>query len=182
MSETYLGEIRAFSAGIVPKGWMAANGRVLKISDYKALFSLIGTTYGGDGRTTFALPDLRARSLIGSTMTPAQPTQGGGTINPGDKGGLESVTLTKGQMGGHAHAWLATANPAGSPNPSAGRLATPADAVGNLYAQMDQGANNVTLAGDTVGVAGGNAPHENMQPYLVMIYCIAVTGVFPTRD
>jgi microcystin-dependent protein len=181
MTSQFLGEIRAFSAGVVPKGWLPANGRLLPIKDNAALFALIGTSYGGDGRTTFALPDLRARSLIGSTMTPTQPTLGGGKINPGDRGGVESVTLTQSQLPGHAHVWMATAEAAGIPNPAGARLAVAADKAGNLYAPMGVGANNVTLANDTIYLAGGNAPHENMQPFLVTVYCIAVTGIYPTQ-
>lgn len=167
MSEPYLGEIRPFGFGFTPKGWASCDGQLLLIAQNSALFSLLGTMYGGDGRTTFGLPDLRGRT--GMHVKPAH-TQG-------ERGGEEGVTLTIAQIPLHSH----TAN-------CSNVLGTQTSPAGKFWAQDSDGnvvfssAGGATMAATAVGNAGGGQPHPNMQPYLVVNYCIAVQGIFPSRS
>ncbi len=167
MSEQFLGEIRAFSFGFAPKGWAVCAGQLLPINQNTALFALLGTTYGGDGRTTFALPDLRGR--VGLHTGAAYPQ--------GQSAGSETVTLTSAQIPMHTHAAHGSTSAATQPSPA-----------GNYWAQ-DSGGNltfaptaNATMAPGAVGSAGSGQGHPNLQPFLCVNYCIALQGIFPTRS
>lgn len=169
MSEPFIGEIRVFAGNYPPAGWAFCDGSVLSISENETLYALIGTTYGGDGVTNFKLPDLQGRSPVG-VGTPS----GGTPHTLGQQGGVEQVTLTTAQLPGHTHqaSFAADAN---TTSPSQAKWA--AQAV-NAYSE---GATTANLAPDAIRPAGGSQPHENMPPYVVVSYIIALWGVFPTR-
>jgi microcystin-dependent protein len=158
-----------FGGNFAPAGWMFCEGQLLPISENETLFNLIGTTYGGDGQSTFALPDLRGRLPI------HQGAGGGGTYQLAEQGGVESVTLTVNQMTGHGHALLATTS-----------LGTQLNPLGNLVAQCSsikmyrQQAAAAPAAANAVGPAGGSQPHDNFQPYLCVDFIISLFGIFPT--
>lgn len=168
MLDAYLGEIRSFAFGYAPRGWEACDGQLLPIQQFQALFSLLGTTYGGNGTTTFALPDLRGRVPIDAS--PAHPQ--------GQSDGEEAQVLTPGQMPAHTHQWMADGDVADSASPSDALAAasTPTDP------QWSNSTATVAMAAELVGTAGTGAGHANMQPYLVVEYCIAVDGNFPPRN
>jgi microcystin-dependent protein len=168
MSNAFLGEIRAFPYNFAPRGWAFCNGQLLPISQNQALFSLLGTTYGGDGQITFALPDLRGRAAISSG-------QGPGLSNYilGEETGTESVTLTTNQLPAHTHPSAVSSDPGTSPSP-AGKL----PARGGAYGTTNPGA----AAATQVGAAGGGQPHTNLPPTLTINYCIALQGIFPSRN
>jgi microcystin-dependent protein len=172
VSEPYLGEIRIFGFNFPPQGWASCNGQTLPISQNTALFSLLGTTYGGDGISTFALPDLQSR-------VPVHQGQGAGlaAYSAGQTGGTESVTLLPAQMPAHTHSVHANNNPAEAHRPEGRALA---QASTDIYVAAPD-ASTVMNAG-MLGDAGGNDPHPNIQPYLVLNFCIALQGVFPARD
>ena len=168
MAQPYVGEIRMFAGNFAPAGWMFCDGQLLPISEYETLFNLIGTTYGGDGQSTFALPDLRGRIPL---------HQGSGFVLA-QNGGEETVTLTAQQIPLHSHAFLASADNAATAN-----------AQGNVLAQTPSytpyiGATpvNTALHSSSIGAAGGSQPHQNMQPYLGLTFCIALQGIFPSQN
>jgi microcystin-dependent protein len=175
--DPFVAEIRIFPFNFAPKGWAFCNGQLLPLSQNTALFSLLGTTYGGDGKSTFALPDLQGRA-------PMHPGQGQGLSlhDLGETGGSETVTLLQSEMPAHTHTIMAAGNPppanAGSPDPalslsrSSGTTAYQASPFSNL-GLMDPMA---------IGIAGGSLPHNNMQPYLTLNFNIALQGVFPPRS
>lgn len=171
MSECYLGEIRNFGYARAPEGWQPCQGQLLTITANQALYSLLGTKYGGDGKTTFALPDLRGR--IGVNINPASPD-----YQLGKAGGAENVTLTQGQMPTHNHAFQGRAE-AGTSAAVAGNIVS--SAAGSpappLYAPPS--ATPIPLNPGSVTVTGGGLPHPNIQPFLVTNYCIAVVGLYP---
>lgn len=172
MSEPYLGEIRLMPYAWPPKGWALCQGQTLAINTNAALFSLLGTTYGGNGTTTFQLPDLRGRSI-----RHASPDTPRGTM-----AGQEAVTLTSDQMPAHIHAVMAAP---GNANSAAFEGALVSDAVAggnpaNIYA--DAGSPPQALSPACVGAQGGSQPHNNCQPSLVLNYCIAVSGIYPSRN
>lgn len=178
MSEPFTAEIRIFAGNFAPRGWASCDGQLLPISQNTALFSLIGTTYGGDGRTTTALPNLQGRA-------PMHPGRGPGLTSRrlGQRGGVETVTLTESQMPSHNHSVTADANPGGfggggadSPDP-VGRFLASTSASGQFYA--DGNSNVVQMAATTN--TGGSGSHVNMQPYLTMNYIIALAGLYPSR-
>jgi microcystin-dependent protein len=164
MAEPFFGEIRMFSGTTVPQGWLPCDGRLMPIRGNQALFSLLGTSYGGDGQTTFGLPDLRGRVAM----------HRGGDVQFGQQGGEPAHTLTAGEMAPHEHALSAS-------------VAAPAsgDPAGNVVAAAQVWSSSTTaltsLSGQSLATAGGGQPHENMQPYLALTFCIAVRGVFPDR-
>ncbi len=160
----YVGEIRMFGGNFPPLGWMFCEGQLLPISEYETLFQLIGTTYGGDGQETFALPDLRGRTPV---------HQGSGYII-GEMGGVEQVTLTVAQIPNHTHPMVATGAAGTDTTPASSLL--PSSAVASIY---DVGPDT-TLSPQAVSPAGGSQPHENMQPFLVINYIISLYGVFPS--
>ena len=172
MSEPYLGEIRLMPYDWPPKGWALCQGQTLPISNNQGLFALLGTIYGGDGVTTFKLPDLRGRALRHASSDAPQGTMGG----------QETVTLTSNQLPQHMHA-VTTAAGNGNTSEFAGAVVSDAAAGGtptNLYADGSSPVQG--LAPACVDTQGGSQPHENCQPSLVLNYCIAVSGVFPSRN
>ncbi|HET8898279.1 MAG TPA: tail fiber protein [Rhodanobacteraceae bacterium] len=173
MADPFVAEIRLNAFNFAPRGWASCDGQLLPLSQNTALFSLLGTTYGGNGKSTFALPNLQGRS-------PMHPGQGPGLSlhDLGEMGGVESVTLLESELPSHGHALLASARDGIDNKPAAEALAK---GVGiGQYAPHTSGAP-VTLAPDALSVAGGSLPHNNMQPYLVANFCIALQGVFPPR-
>ena len=170
--EGYIGQVILFAGNFAPRTWAFCDGQLLAINQNQALFSIIGTIYGGDGRTTFALPDLRGRVAIGPRNGP-----GLSDYRQGARGGLETVTLNQTQIPSHTHpAALATASgPADDPQ-AAGRYL--ASGRVDVYSQTPGGPS---LAGLTVGNTGGNQSHENRMPYLALNYVICLQGIFPSR-
>ncbi|MGA7614705.1 MAG: tail fiber protein [Thermoanaerobaculia bacterium] len=164
MAQPYIGEIRMFAGNFAPAGWMFCSGQLLPISEYDALFNLIGTTYGGDGQSTFALPDLRGRIPI---------HQGNGFIM-GETGGAEEVTLTVPQISAHSHPFLAANATAASSNPAAALLAEPTASIYNA------GTNPVGMSPQVVSSTGGSQPHNNFQPYLCVDFIISLFGIYPS--
>ena len=165
MSEPFLSEIKILSFNFAPKGWALCNGQLLPINQNQALFALLGTTYGGNGQTTFALPNLRGRVQI--------HMGNGHTL--GETGGSTSVTLNQSQMPQHLHFLTA--------QPSTGNQLAAASAVlaqaSNVYHTAD---NLVAINPESVSNVGGNQPHNNMMPFLVLNFCIALQGIFPSRN
>jgi microcystin-dependent protein len=156
MAEPFLGEIRLFTFGFVPRGWAACQGQLLPINQNQALFSLLGTTYGGNGQTNFALPDLRGRSAVGP----------GSEVTLGERAGQESHALTAAEAG---HALVADVAP-GTNRPGGALLAR-----GGAYADS-------ATSAELVSAVGGGQPHENRPPYLALTYAIALQGIFPSRN
>lgn len=171
--EPYLGQIAVFGFNFCPRDWARADGALLPIAQYQALFSLLGTTYGGDGRTTFGLPDLRGRTVVGTGQGPGLLS-----IGQGDRGGQAQVTLTPAQMPQHSHALVASTAPATHAAPD-GRLLA---ATQNAGAYAAAGGATATLAPTSVAPQGGSQPFSVRDPYLGMTACIAVWGAFPPRD
>jgi microcystin-dependent protein len=179
-SEPFIAEIIMFGGNFAPRGWAFCNGQLLQIAQFQALFALLGTTYGGDGRTTFGLPDLRGRVPVHPGTAP-----GLSTYRLGQKGGLEQVTLTSNQMPSHTHTASAVVNA----TDNRGDAETPG---GNVWAQKARdddystAAPDVTMKADAVTVAAGNTgggqAHENRQPYLAVNFIIALQGIFPPRN
>ncbi len=161
-----------FAGNFAPRGWAFCNGQLLPISQYDALYALLGTTYGGDGQTTFAVPDLRGRAPVHVGTLP-----GGGTYAQGQAGGAESVTLLTTQIPPHTH--TLTAGAVGTQASPAGGLpgTTPARDFRYSNASAD-----VTLHPDALQLAGGSQPHNNLSPYLGMSFIIALEGIFPSRN
>lgn len=165
MAQPYVGEIRMFAGNFAPAGWMFCEGQLLPISENETLFQLIGTTYGGDGQETFALPDLRGRVPV---------HQGDGFVLA-EQGGVEQVTLTLNQIPIHSHPLVASAGPGNGNNP--GGNVTGESAAVKIYISEAPSAN---LAPQAVGIAGGSQPHENMQPFLCISFIISLFGIFPS--
>jgi len=169
MPTPFLAEIRLTSFAFAPSGWAFCNGQVLSINQYTALFSLLGTIYGGNGTTNFALPDLRGRA----------PMHVSNTYTLGARGGEESHTLTVAEMPAHLHALRASGQVAASSSPNAGVLAAVARGGTPAYA----GATNLEPLNPAAVVAtGGGQPHENRPPFLAMNFIIALTGIYPSRN
>jgi microcystin-dependent protein len=171
MSEPFLGEIRMFSFDFAPQGWARCDGQLLAIEQNIALFTLLGVTYGGDGRTTFALPDLRSR-------VPVHQGQGAGlsTYAEGQTGGTETVTLATAHMPEHTHSVKVSSASATSNNPQGQVLARSA---GHTYQPQPDSA--AVMNTNMIASTGDGAPHANIQPYLAVNFCIATVGVFPAR-
>lgn len=181
MSNMFIGEIRLFGGNFAPRGWVFCDGRLLSIAEFSPLFSLIGTTYGGDGVDTFAAPDLRSRVPLSQGQGP-----GLSTYTMGETGGTEEVTLSTGQIPAHQHALNAT-TAAGSvmaASPSV-MLATPVEpgATPTLYVVPGTSAVNLApMAPQSIGMAGGNQSHSNMMPTQAINYIMATEGLFPSRN
>ena len=170
MSEPFIAEIRIFAGNFAPRGWAFCNGQLLPISQNTALFSLIGTTYGGDGRTTTALPNLQGRA-------PMHPGRGPGLTAKrlGERGGVETVTLTEAQMPNHNHTWEVSAEDGDRRDPT-GRYFGRGSA---LYAQPN---NLNAMAESILPSTGGSQAHNNLQPFLTMNFIIALVGLYPSRS
>lgn len=170
MSEPFIAEIRIFAGNFAPRSWAFCNGQLLPVSQNTALFSLIGTTYGGDGRTTTALPDLQGRA-------PMHPGRGPGLTDKrlGQRGGVEMVTLTEAQLPNHTHTLQATEEEGLFLTPENNFLA----AGSTIYSNQ---APNTALAEPSLPNAGGSQAHNNMQPYIAMNYIIALQGLYPSRS
>jgi microcystin-dependent protein len=163
MSDPFLSEIKIMSFNFPPKGWALCNGQLLPINQNQALFALLGTTYGGDGRVTFALPDLRGRV----------PMHEGNGHSIGERGGQEVHTLTIQELPAHTHAVKAV---------SANADALPAGHfLGAANALYGPAPGNTSLAPDTITSVGASQPHDNRQPYLTLSFCIALQGIFPSQ-
>ncbi|WCM87069.1 tail fiber protein [Acidovorax sp. NCPPB 3576] len=175
MSQPFMGQIALFAGSFAPRGWAFCNGQIMSIAQNAALFSILGTTYGGDGQATFALPDLRGRVPIGYGSNT-------GATSPrswGETGGTEQVTLNVTQLPAHNHSVNVHSPDVGNqPSPSGNYLATP-DRRGNNFSDQ---APASTLGPAAIGSQGGNQPHPNMQPYLAISYIIALQGIFPQRN
>jgi microcystin-dependent protein len=167
MAEPFIGEIRLFSFSFAPKGWAFCNGQLLPISQNQALFSLLGTTYGGNGQVTFALPDLQGRMALSSS----------GQFSPGQKSGEENHTLTIAEIPSHTH------------SVNASTVAGTASSPGGQFWAVDPNnyptfasAGGVNMSAAAIANTGGSQPHSNMMPTLVVNFCIAMLGIFPSRN
>ena len=165
MAQPYVGEIRMFAGNFAPAGWMFCEGQLLPISENETLFQLIGTTYGGDGQSTFALPDLRGRIPI---------HQGNGFILA-ETGGAEEITLTVQQIAAHSHPLLGTASIANDANPLSNVVAQT-----NTFDPYQSTAGGSPMAPQSIGSVGGSQPHTNFQPYLCVDFIISLFGLFPS--
>jgi microcystin-dependent protein len=175
MTQPYVGEVRLFPYTFAPNGWFDCDGRLLSIAEYETLFTLLGTTYGGDGVNTFALPNLSGRVPIhqGTGL-------GLGTYVLGQMDGTEQVTLTSNQLPAHTHAFYAADSAASSAGP-ANNLQLGSVSGDTLYTNSIAGIPSGNLAPTAVSSQGGNQPHDNTMPSLVARFCIAWAGVFPTQ-
>jgi microcystin-dependent protein len=170
MAQPYVGEIRMFAGNFPPAGWMFCEGQLLPISENETLFNLIGTTYGGDGQSTFALPDLRGRAPM------HQGTSSEGiTYTLAEQGGVETVTLTTNQIPIHTHAFVGSSSAATLTSPSGSVVATSAQVDYVTIAQA-----SVAMNANAITPVGGSQPHENMQPYLAIDFIISLFGIFPS--
>lgn len=181
MSDFFIGQVMMTGFNFAPKFWAQCNGQLLPISQNQALFSLLGTQFGGNGTTNFALPDLRGRSPVGyaSSVDPAwQPPAG----QMGQTGGAENVTLLSSNLPAHTHTMAASTTAGDNRTPVNRLLATSANtaAAANLYAPSNGAL--VAMNAQSVATAGGNQPHPNIQPYTAINFCIALSGIFPSRD
>ncbi|MBC7171602.1 MAG: phage tail protein, partial [Polyangiaceae bacterium] len=165
-----LGEIRMFAGTFAPLGWLFCDGQLVSIMDHEALFTVVGTTYGGDGQDTFALPDLRGRVPV---------HQGPGYLL-GERAGVERVTLTSSHLPPHDHAWVASSATATTRSPAGALLSTVPSATVTAYATAPSSGGSYPAA--LVGAAGGNQPHENMHPFLTLSFIIATYGIFPSMS
>jgi microcystin-dependent protein len=164
MAQPYVGEIRMFAGNFAPVGWMFCEGQLLPISENETLFQLIGTTYGGDGESTFALPDLRGRLPI---------HQGNGFILA-ETGGAEEITLTVNQIPAHTHALLCSSGSASLQDPT-----NSLPAVSTAQAYFNSPANPTNMSPASIGPVGGSQPHTNIQPFLCVDFIISLFGIFP---
>lgn len=173
MADPFVAEIRIFPFNFAPRGWAWCDGQLLPLSQNTALFSLLGTTYGGDGKSNFALPDLQGRA-------PMHPGQGPGLSlhDLGETGGSETVTLLESEIPSHSHAMRASVDPANAQIPGP-QVTLARSAGGSAYSTTTTGL--VSMAAEALAPAGGDQPHNNLQPYLTFYFCIALQGVFPPR-
>jgi len=174
MSDPYIGEIRMFGGNFAPAGWVFCDGQLMPISENDALFTLLGTTYGGDGQETFGIPDLRGRVPVHM-----------GPINQiGESAGVEQVTLTIQQLPSHNHPMLAANSPSTTSQPGTATILAdegPAGITSVFTYIAPGGANQTPLSPQSIGPAGGSAPHDNIQPTLCINYILSLYGVFPTQ-
>ncbi len=172
MSEPFVGEIRMFAGNFAPRGWAFCDGQLLAVSQNDALFSLFGTIYGGDGRTTFALPDLRGRIPLHMGTGPGLSPR-----REGSKGGAEHVTLTTNQLASHTHDWQANTAAANGAAPQGKVLAAPSPL--RLFEEESQATD---LASATIANTGGSQSHTNLMPTLCVNFIVALVGIYPTRQ
>jgi microcystin-dependent protein len=173
MSMPYVGEIRLFAGNFAPNGWFFCNGQLLPLSEYDTLFQLIGTTYGGDGQSTFQVPDLRGRVPVHTGSL------GGVTYTLAETGGVEEVTLSPQQIPAHTHALQASTDSGDHDRPAGAVLGT-APSLRALSTSTPDVAN-AALAPASIGTVGGSQPHTNLQPYLGISYIISAFGVYPSQ-
>jgi len=176
MAQPYVGEIRMFAGNFNPNGWSFCDGQLLPISENETLFQLIGTTYGGDGQSTFQLPNLQARVPVHMGQGPGLPV----SYILAESGGVESVTLNTQQMAAHNHPMIAT-NSAAQLSPSNATMATASGNQQGLRA-YSAAAPNTTLSPTSIGLTGGSQPHDNIQPTLAINYIISLFGIFPSPN
>lgn len=176
MSEPFLAEVRIVGFNFAPRGWAFCDGQILPINQNQSLYSLLGTTYGGDGRTSFALPDLRGRTPIHVGRS-----DGGGDHRLGQKSGEETHTLAANEMPQHDHVMRASNAGATAPGPTGAYLARTSLAGGLAYSQPSE-TPNVSMGSSSVLNVGGGQAHNNMMPYLAVNFCIALQGLFPSRN
>lgn len=173
MAEPYLGEIRMFAGNFAPRGWALCNGQLMSISQNTALFSILGTTYGGDGRVTFGLPNLQGRYPMhwgnGAGLTPR---------SIGETAGSESITLLVQQIPAHNH----TLNAATEANGDTGRAGGASLATTNTPIYSSQNAPDAAMKAASIGMTGGSQPHDNMPPYQCVTFIIALEGIYPPRS
>lgn len=171
--DPFVAEIRIFPFNFAPKGWAFCDGQILPLSQNTALFSLLGTTYGGDGKSNFALPDMQGNA-------PMHPGQGPGLSlhDLGETGGSETVSLLESEIPSHNHTVGAQTNPLSALQTPASNVTLSKPASGNLY---DTNTTLVQMSPNSLAPAGGDQPHNNMQPYLTLNFCIALQGVYPPR-
>jgi microcystin-dependent protein len=168
MAQPYVGEIRMFAGNFAPAGWMFCEGQLLPISEYETLFNLIGTTYGGDGQSTFALPDLRGRV----------PLHFGNGFTLAETGGVETITLTVSQIPAHSHPFLATGTGASNASPAVGNQLPAESTLATLYSVS---APTLAMGASAISATGGSQPHNNFQPYLCVDFIISLFGIFPSQ-
>lgn len=171
MSEPFLAEVRIVGFNFAPRGWALCDGQILPINQNQSLYSLLGTTYGGDGRTTFALPDIRGRTPIHVGRS-----NGGDDHRLGQKSGEETHTLAASEMPQHDHVLQGTSATNGNPDPTNKLLANAGTQIYNLPQDL------TNIAAQNIAHVGGSQAHNNMQPYLALNYCIALQGLFPSRN
>ncbi len=169
MGTPFLSEIKIVSFNFAPKGWAQCNGQFLPINQNQALFSLLGTTYGGNGQTTFALPDFRGRV----------PVHVGSMFTQGERIGTEAHTVTSGELPSHTHTLAGSAAAASVATPAGNYLATASVTLGDVYGPAT---NLVALSAGVIGNTGGSQAHENRQPFLALTFVIALQGVFPSHN
>jgi len=167
MGQPYVGEIRIFAGNFAPAGWMFCEGQLLPISENETLFNLIGTTYGGDGQSTFALPDLRGRV----------PVHQGNGFTLAETGGAEQITLTVAQMPGHTHQLVAVGDQRGTQTTPAGNVLAQSFNVTPYINDVNTG----TMNAGAIASVGGSQPHANFQPYLCVDFIISLFGIFPSQ-
>ncbi len=171
-TDSLISEIQIFAFNFAPKYWAQCNGQIIPIAQNQPLFSLLGTTYGGNGTTNFGLPDLRSRTPNSAGKAPS-----GNTYNLGQPGGEENHTLSVAEIPAHNHIMQGSGNAADLPNPDGNLLAPGGTAA--LFSNASNGAN---MAGNTIAIGGGGQGHQNIQPYLALNYCICTQGIFPSRN
>lgn len=172
MAQPYVGEIRMFAGNFPPVGWMFCDGQLLPISENETLFQLIGTTFGGDGESTFALPNMQSRIPI------HMGTGGGGTYQLAETGGAESITLTTQQIPAHTHPLLVSTDPGLGTNPAGAVLGALSPV--SIY-KANIAPPGVAMNASSVTPVGGSQPHENMQPFLAINFIISLFGIFPSQ-
>lgn len=165
MTEPFIGEIQVFPFGFAPRGWAQCNGQLLPINQNQALFSLLGTMYGGNGQTTFALPDLRGRVPLGV----------GSGYSQGQRAGEEQHTLIVSELPAHIHGAIASSAAPSTSSPAGADWA-------NMGVDSYAASPNAQMAGNAITPTGGGQPHENRAPYLTLNFCIALVGIFPSRN
>jgi len=170
VSEPFLAEVRMFGFNFAPRGWAFLDGQILPINQNQSLYSLLGTNYGGDGRTSFALPDLRGRT----------PMHKGDGHALAQKSGAEAVVLTAAEIAAHSHAAKASSSVGDSPTPASHVLA--AEQATEFAYRDPEAATSTALRSGTIANAGGGQAHNNMQPYTTLSFCIALQGLFPSRN